>query len=73
MFFISITALNRGIDKPESKSQSKVQAPNPKREFGLWAVSIISWVTNQSSNYKFLGLSLLTMSLVSMFKSNYMK
>ena len=45
MFFISITALNRGIDKPESKSQSKVQAPNLKREFGLWAVSIISWVT----------------------------
>ena len=35
----------KDIDKPESQSQSKVQAPNPKRqiqkgkeEFGLWAV-----------------------------------
>ena len=34
------------INKPEAKSQSKVQAQNPKRGIGLWAVTKILWAKN---------------------------
>ena len=46
------------IDKPESKSQSKIQVQNPysriqkgKEEFGLWADSKISSATTTTHNF----------------------
>ena len=53
VLFILLTVSRRGrerildfvSDKPESKSLSKVQAPNPNREFVLWAASKILWAS----------------------------
>ena len=61
------------IDKPESKSQSKVQAPNPKREFILWAVSKISWATTLPTPPHLQLLSMKDMKEVSNNKTQKVK
>ena len=40
------------IDKPEAKSQSQSNPEKIKWEFGLWAVTKISWATTPPITFK---------------------